>query len=89
MTRPTDSSTFFRCRARHEWQLTWHWPRRQFSAGRAAANLIDGSIDFTRKAMLETGDTAKAFATGEKSQQSMNGVKHHYGDILEFNFSRA
>ena len=59
------------------------------SAGRAAANLIDGSIDVTRKAVLETGDARTAFAAGWKSQRSMNAVKRRYGDILAFKPSRA
>jgi hypothetical protein len=59
------------------------------SAGRAAANLIDGSIDITRKAVLETGDAGKAFAAGWKSQRLMNVVKRRYGDTLEFKPSRA
>jgi hypothetical protein len=59
------------------------------SAGRAAANLIDGSIDAARQALLETGDAGKAFAAGWKSQRSMNAMKRRYGDILEFKPVRA
>jgi hypothetical protein len=59
------------------------------SAGRAAANLIDGSIDVARKAVLETGDAGKAYAAGWKSQRSMNADKRRYGEILEFKPVRA
>jgi hypothetical protein len=59
------------------------------SAGRAAANLIDGSIDVTRKAVLETGDAGKAFAAGWKTQRSMNAIKRRYGEILKFKPCRA
>jgi hypothetical protein len=59
------------------------------SAGRATANLIDGTIDITRKAVLETGDAGKAFAAGWKTQRSMNAIKRRYGEILEFKPVRA
>jgi hypothetical protein len=45
------------------------------SAGRAAANLIDGTIDIARTTVTETSGADKAFAAGWKSQRLMNAVK--------------
>lgn len=59
------------------------------SAGRALANVVDGTIDITRKTASETGGAVKAFTAGWKSQRSMNAVKRRYGDILEFKPVRA
>ena len=59
------------------------------SAGRALANVVDGTYDVTRQAFTETSDAGKAFAAGWKSQRSMNAVKRRYGDILEFKPVRA
>ena len=59
------------------------------SAGRTLANVVDGTIDLTRKTITGTGDAGKAFAAGWKSQRSMNAVKRRYGDILEFKPVRA
>ena len=57
------------------------------TAGRALANV--GTMDFSRKAVTETGGAGKSFAAGRKSQRSMNAIKRRYGDILEFKPSRA
>ena len=59
------------------------------SAGRALANVVDGTMDLSRKAVTETGGAGKAFAAGWKSQRSMNAVKRRYGDILQFKPVRA
>jgi hypothetical protein len=53
------------------------------SAGRTLANVVDGTIDFSRNAIAGTSSAGKAFAAGWKSQRSMNAVKRRYGDILE------
>jgi hypothetical protein len=59
------------------------------SAGRTLANVVDGTIEITRKTAGETGGAVKAFAAGWKSQRSMNAVKRRYGDILEFKAIRT
>ena len=59
------------------------------SAGRALANVVDGTIDLSRKTVTETSGAGKSFAAGWKFQRSMNAVKRRYGDILEFKPVRA
>jgi hypothetical protein len=59
------------------------------SAGRAAANVLDGTIDITRKTVTETGDAGKAFAGGWKSQRAMNAVKRHHAKVVKFKPVRA
>jgi hypothetical protein len=59
------------------------------SAGRTAANIVDGTIDVSRKTITGTSDVGKSFAAGWTSQRSMNAVKRRYGDILEFKPLRA
>ena len=59
------------------------------SAGRALANVLDGTIDAAHTAVTGTGDAGKAFAAGWKSQRSMNAVKRRYGEILEFKPARG
>jgi hypothetical protein len=54
------------------------------SAGRTVANVIDGTIDVSRKTAAETGNAGKSFAAGWKSQRSMNAMKRRYGKLLEF-----
>jgi hypothetical protein len=50
------------------------------TTGRALANVLDGTIDASRKAITETGGAGKSFAAGWKSQRSMNAMKRRYGD---------
>jgi hypothetical protein len=38
------------------------------SAGRALANVVDGTIDFSRKTVTETSGAREAFVAGWKSQ---------------------
>ena len=59
------------------------------SAGRTLANVIDGTIGFSRSVVIETSGGGKSFAAGWKSQRSMNAVKRRYGDVLEFKPIRA
>ena len=59
------------------------------SAGRRLANVVDGTIDLSRKAVVETSVAGKSFAAGWQSQRSMNAVKRRYGGILEFKPVRA
>lgn len=59
------------------------------SAGRALANVVDGTIDVSHKAVVETNTARKSFASGWKSQRSMNRVKRRYGELLEFKPIRA
>jgi hypothetical protein len=59
------------------------------TTGRALANVVDGTIGASRKAISETGSAGKSFAAGWKSQRSMNRVKRRYGEILEFKTVRA
>ena len=47
------------------------------SAGRAAANVVDGSFDITRKIMTGTGYAGTSFVAGWKSQRSMNARERH------------
>jgi len=59
------------------------------SAGRTVANVVDATIDLSRKTVIETNGAGKSFAAGWKSQRSMNAVKRRYGEILEFKPIRA
>ena len=59
------------------------------SAGRALANVVDGTINATRKSVTGTGDAGKAFAAGWKSQRSMNELKRQYGEVIEIRPLRA
>jgi hypothetical protein len=59
------------------------------TAGRTLANVVDGTIDLSRKAVTDTSSAGQAFAAGWKSQRSMNAVKRRYGDIAEFKPVRA
>ena len=59
------------------------------SAGRTLANIVDGTIDLSHKAITETSGAGKSFAAGWKTQRSMNAVKRRHGEILEFKPIRA
>jgi len=59
------------------------------SAGRTVANVIDGTIDLSRKTAAETGNAGKSFAAGWRSQRSMNAMKRRYAEVLEFKPVRA
>jgi len=59
------------------------------SAGRTLANVVDGTIDLSRKAVTETSGAGKSFAAGWASQRSMNAVKRRYSALLEFKPVRA
>jgi hypothetical protein len=59
------------------------------TTGRALANVVDGTLDFSRKAATETSGAGKSFVAGWKSQRSMNAVKRRYGELLEFKPIRA
>lgn len=59
------------------------------TVGRTLANVVDGTIDLSCKALTETSGAGKGFAAGWKSQRSMNAVKRRYGDIVEFKPIRA
>ena len=59
------------------------------SAGRTLANVVDSTIDLSRKAVTETSSAGKSFAAGWQSQRSMNAVKRRYGALLEFKPVRA
>ena len=54
------------------------------NTSRALANVVDGTINFSRKAATETGGAGKSFAAGWKSQRSMNAIKRRCGELLEF-----
>jgi hypothetical protein len=57
--------------------------------GRTLANVVDGTIDVSRKTLTGTSTAGKSFAAGWKSQRSMNAVKRRYGELLEFTPIRA
>ena len=59
------------------------------SAGRTLANVLDGTINATRKTVSGTGDAGKAFAAGWKSQRSMNALTRQYGEVIEIRPIRA
>ena len=54
------------------------------SAGRTVANVVDSTINASRKTAAETGNAGRSFAAGWKSQRSMNAMKRRYGKLLEF-----
>ena len=59
------------------------------TTGRALANVVDGTIDISRKAVTESSTAGKSFAAGWKSQRSMNAMRRRYGALLEFKPIRA
>lgn len=59
------------------------------TAGRTLANVVDATIDLSRKTVTETSGAGQSFVAGWKSQRSMNAMKRRYGDILEFKPIRA
>ena len=59
------------------------------TAGRALADVVDGTIDVSRKTVTETGVAGKSFAAGWKTQRRMNAVKRRYGELLAFKPVRA
>jgi hypothetical protein len=59
------------------------------TTGRALANVVDGTIDVSRKTLTGTSTAGKSFVAGWISQRSMNRLQRRYGEILEFKPIRA
>jgi len=59
------------------------------SAGRAIANVVDGTMDLSCNAVTGTSSAGKSFVAGWKSQRRMNAVKRRYGAIVKFKAIRA
>jgi hypothetical protein len=52
------------------------------SAGRAAANVVDSTIDLTKRAYVETGSAGTSFAAGWKAQHQLNAMHRRQIEIV-------
>ena len=59
------------------------------SAGRATANVIDGTIDLTTNACVGTGRAGVSFVAGWKTQRKLNAMKRRGIEVIQLKPLRA
>ncbi len=52
------------------------------AAGRAAANVVDNTIDITKRAYVETGRAGSSFAAGWSAQRRLNAMHRRQIDAI-------